>query len=988
MKLIHPILLAAIVLALSIVPISAQGVGSIGGQVTDALGAVVVGATVTAVSADGKERQAITNARGEYSITGLAPGKYTVKGIAKNFGLYENADVTVATGDRSDLIIVLTVAELEENVDVSTDNQVNNDADNNQSATVIKGKDLDALPDDPDELSQALQALAGPSSGPGGGQIYIDGFTGGEMPSKDSIREIRINQSPFSAEFDRMGFGRIEILTKPGSDKFRGSVNGRFNDESLNSRNPFALNRASTQSKNFGGNISGPVQKGRSSFFLDLNMNNNDENAIVNAQILDPSLNIVNFTQDYGVPTKRYSIGPRFDYTINDRNTLVARYRFDKSTSENQGLGSTSLASRAYDSERIGHEVRLTETMIINAKTVNETRFQYRYNNSNQNGDNTIPTINVSSAFTGGGAQIGQSFSKTKSWELNNYTTTSFGKNSQHSVKFGAQLENDDVVNRSENGFGGTFLFTGFTGSDPADLNGDGVVSPIEQYRAKVSGLVGTQYNPTQFSITAGNPVASVKQFQAGLFVNDDWRVSPALLLSFGLRYENQTNIHSNLNFAPRFGYAWSPGAGGAKTPKTVFRGGIGVFYDRFSDSYTLQANRFDGVSQLNLLVSANETDPVRRAAALVLLGQPVFTLNGVTNVPSAADILANIPGTSTIRQVSSDLQAPYTIQSTFGVERQLPTSMKTTLTAYFVTARSLHQLRTRNINAPICPLQVNCLNAPRPDPTLGNVNQYDSSGTIDQKQLIVNFRSNFSQRFSVSGNYRLNFVKGDTDGAGSSPAYAYDFTGEYGRASSDVRHNFFLFGNVTLPWSLSLNPFVIISSGSPFNITTGQDLNGDGVLNERPTYGALQSRCSELGLTNSFCDIGSNDPSSILPRNYGTGPGSVLVNLRVSKNFGFGSSGTDKSGSGGHGGPGMMGGGFGGGRFGGFGGETRKPYNLNVGISFNNILNHPNFASPVSTLSSSRFGQTVSTGGGFGRFGGGGDGPIRRIELNMRFSW
>lgn len=104
--------------------------------------------------------------------------------------------------------------------------------DANKDATVLKGKDLEALPDDPDELAAALQALAGAAAGPNGGQIYIDGFMGGQLPSKESIREIRINSNPFSAEYDRPGFGRIEILTRPGSDRFRGSSNGSFNDES------------------------------------------------------------------------------------------------------------------------------------------------------------------------------------------------------------------------------------------------------------------------------------------------------------------------------------------------------------------------------------------------------------------------------------------------------------------------------------------------------------------------------------------------------------------------------------------------------------------------------------------------------------------------------------------------------------------------------------------------------------------------------------
>ena len=150
------------------------------------------------------------------------------------------------------------------------------------------------------------------------------------IPPKESIREIRINQNPFSAEFDRLGFGRIEILTKPGSDKFRGQAFFNFNDESLNSRNPFALNRAPTQTRFYGGNLSGPIIKNKASFFLDVSNRDIDNGAAINAIILDPSFNIIPFTQEFRVPTRRFEFSPRLDYAINDKNTLVARYSFNK----------------------------------------------------------------------------------------------------------------------------------------------------------------------------------------------------------------------------------------------------------------------------------------------------------------------------------------------------------------------------------------------------------------------------------------------------------------------------------------------------------------------------------------------------------------------------------------------------------------------------------------------------------------------------------
>ncbi len=1016
MRLLRSFLFIGLIALAGNTSIFAQQPGSVGGQVVDALGAVLVGATVTTVAADGSEKTAVTNQRGEFTIPGLAPGKYTVRIAATNFAPYENTEVEIAAGRKEELTALMTVEAVAEEVEVTNDDDVSTDPNSTASATVLKEKDLEALPDDPDELEAALQALAGPSAGPNGGQIYIDGFTGGRLPPKEAIREIRINQNPFSAEFDRLGFGRIEILTKPGSDKWRGSAFGNFNDESLNSRNPFAENRAPSQTRFFGGNISGPIQKGKSSFFIDINNRDVDNNTVINAVILDPNFNPVNFTEDVQIPSRRFSLSPRFDYAINDKNTLVARYSFERNSFQNQGVGGTSLPSRAYETSETEHEIRLTETMIINPTTVNETRFEIDWENRDQTGDNSIPTVNVADAFTGGGSQIGSSFNHAVDWELQNYTTTSLGKNNEHSLKFGARVRGITLTDRSENNFGGSFTFPGIAerripedcvpptqpGDPPCEIIP--AVSPLDQYRRNVLADPDARYNfsPTQFSITTGNPEQKVSRTDIGLFATDDWRVNPGLTLSFGLRYENQTNISDNLNFAPRFSFAYSPGAGGAKAPKTVFRGGLGIFYDRFSENLTLNALRFNGTEQLNLVVSANDPDPVRRAAAIALLQQPIFTLDGVTNVPTADQILAALPQSNTIRSISSELQSPYIMQAAFGVEHQLPA--RTTLSVFYIGSRTLHVLRSRNINAPICPEQINCNNVPRPDPTLGNIYQYESSGVLNQNQMIVNFRSMFNSKLSLWGNYRLGFARGNADGAGTFPAYSYDLAGEYGRSSFDIRHNFVIGGNFTLPWGVSLSPFIIANSGRPFNITRGIDLNGDALFTERPTFGELGARCSELGISAPYCDIAGQDPNTIIPRNYGQSPKYFSVNLRLSKNFGFGGSGqqvaqTEGRPAGGGipvaGGPGggRGGRGGGGGRMGGRGGfgggGERKPYNLNIGLGFNNLFNNVNFGSPIGNLASGRFGQSTSTSGGFGGFGGGGGGSAnRRVELQMRFSW
>lgn len=964
----------------------AQQSGSIRGQVTDSLGDAVVGATVTVIDKKGVEKNAVTNSSGNYSVSGLSAGRYTVKAAAESFAVFEATDVDVNTNEASEFPIILSVEGVKEEVSVSDEGRVSTDAQNNASALVLKDDDLAALPDDPDDLEAALQALAGGAAGPNGGQIYIDGFEGGNLPPKEAIREIRINQNPFSAEYDRLGFGRIEILTKPGSDKFRGQAFFNFNDDALNTRNPFADNKAPSRRMFYGGNISGPLIKNKASYFLSVDNRQIDNGSIVNATVLDDSFNVVPFQQEFTIPSRRFSINPRLDYQINDNNTLVFRYEYERRTADNQGIGGFSLPSRATSSNRTENTFQVTETAILNAKTINETRFQFRDEDSEQTGDNTIPAVSVSGAFVGGGSSIGLNYDKQKSWELQNYTTTALGKNSEHAVKFGVRLRGDQLSDRTESNYGGTFTFAGFLNDNgtPGDPTDDFFVSSIDQYREKLLGNTDPRYNPNQFSITTGDPLANISQYEVGAFITDDWRVNPGLTLSFGLRYENQTNISDNANFAPRFSFAWSPGAGKSGTPKTVFRGGMGIFYTRFGENYSLQALRLDGVRQQQYIVGVGNP----------LLSQPVFTLDGVTNVPTAQDLAMVSPLSSTPRIIAADLQAPYTIQGAFSVERQLPG--RSTVSVYYVTSRELHEIRSRNINAPVCPPGFDCpvndptaLAALRPDPTAGNIYQYESSGYSNSQRLIVSFRTFFSSGLTLFSNYILANSKNSSDGG--FPAYSYDTSGEYGNSGFDTRHTFFMGGSINVPLGISIRPFIIARSGSPFNITSGIDTNGDSIFNDRPTFGELAARCDALGLTDTWCDVSGYSADATLPRNFGRGPGFFTVNLGLDRTFGFGGGNDSAGNSGGpprRGGiPGMGRGRGRGGRGGFFGGNARNKYNLTLGVRVSNLLNTNNQNSPVGNLSSPLFGQSTSTAGRFGRFGGN-SGGNRTVELQARFRW
>src|SRR5215216_4163450 len=394
-----------------------QSRGSLRGLVSDELGAVIVGANVTLTDASGVQKKTTTNGEGVYTFAGLAPGKYTLQAAAPGFAPSENKEVDV-TNARQTLDLTLRVT-IEEKVTVS-ETPVSTEATNNANQTVIGGKDLDALPDDPEELAAALQALAGPSIGPNGGQIFIDGFTGGNLPSKDAIREIRINQNPFAAENDQPS-ARVDILTRPGTDKFRGGASFNFNDESFNSRNPFATNsskRTPFQIRQYDMNVSGPLVKRKASFFFNFGRIETDDNELVRATVLDDGLNVLDFGQSFVVPRRNLFFSPRFDYAINASNTLIVRYNYNRSRTENQGIGGFALPERGFNTLSTNQNVQVTETAILNPTTVNETRFQYSRNRNEQTGNNAIPALDVSGAFSSGGSQVGESFSERNSWEL------------------------------------------------------------------------------------------------------------------------------------------------------------------------------------------------------------------------------------------------------------------------------------------------------------------------------------------------------------------------------------------------------------------------------------------------------------------------------------------------------------------------------------------------------------------------------------------
>lgn len=934
--------------------------GVVRGAVKDNSGAIIPNATVTLTDQNGATQTTQTRNDGSYVFRGVKPGDYTVSAEMK--GLTQDGVVAIeaSTGRATEANVVLKPQSLKEELTVQENSttQISVDPSQNADALVLRKEDLDALPDDPDDLQQDLQALAGPSAGPGGGQIFIDGFSTGRFPPKESIREIRINQNPFSSEYDKLGFGRIEIFTKPGSDKLHGTAFYDISDGVWNARNPFLTGSTPNfQAQSFGGNVSGPISK-TASFFIDAERRQIDDNGILNAYVLDPNNpgNIVNNRGFVPTPQDRTTVSPRVDWQLGANNTLSMRYAYLDNYRKLWNVTGFDLPENGYSYDQYEHTAQISDTQVVSTKIVNETRFQYRREFLDNLAVTTAPQIAVQGSFTGGGSTKGDTSQTTDRYEFQNYTTMTEGK---HTVKYGVRVRADNLDYYTPTNFNGTFTFACLIATQCSQAYQLGV--------------------PTQFTLNRGNPAILIDQIDVGAFVQDDWRAAPNLTVSAGLRWEGQTNIHDWRDLVPRFGFAWSPKLSGSTgRPKTVIRGGFGMFYIRFDDEDVAYAQQNNGINQQYYLVKNPNFYP---------------------NIPPVSD-LSLLPNEQVRYVLDHNLRAPYLIQGALGVERQL--FSRTTLAVNFTDTRGVHQFDTRDINAPLPGTITPGVpeSGVRPYGDIGDLYLYESAGMLKQQQVLVRVNSQIGKRASLFGAYVWSHARSNTDGLTSLPVNQYNLNGEWGRSSLSIENRTFIGGSISGPMRLRFSPFLIARSGIPFDITTGEDNNLDGIINDRPGL-ASGPGTGIIPTPYGFLNPNPTPGEPILQRNAGIGPTQVSLNLRMSRTWGFGttkisgmvggaraSQGGGGGGGGGGGRGGRGGGGFGGGG-GGFGGGdtlTEHRYNLTFSVNARNILNRVNYDTPIGVITSPSFLQPLGITGGFGAE----QTPTnnRRLDLQLRFQF
>jgi hypothetical protein len=977
--------LAAFILQSAV--LAQTGEVSLRGQVTDQSGAAIPAVTVTVEGPGGFSRDAKTGADGRYSFSDLAAGSYTLRIHVRGFADFEKSGISILRGQPQTLDVQLIVIMEEQKVTVQGEGaaEVSVSSSGNAGALVLSSaEDLQALSDDPTELQADLQALAGPSAGPSGGSIFVNGFSGGSLPAKESIREIRINQNPFSPEYDKLGYGRIEIFTKPGTEKFHGTADFNIADRVWNSRNPYSTEKAPFLLQEYEGNLGGPLTK-HSSFSFEYQRNMVDNGSIVNAVTLNPqTLATAPFNEVHTTPQRFTRLNPRVDYQLNDKNTLVLAYDFTHSDIRDAGIGAFDLISRGYHVQYTDQTFQLTETALLGG-IVNETRFQY-YRTAMQTLANDLsPETHVLGSFNGGGSQNGHSYDTWNDFELQNYTSMI---HENHTWRFGVRLraQLDNSIARQD--FNGVFTFDGglapeldATNQPVLDNSGQPVllsIKSIERYRrtllfqqlgyspAQIRKLGG---GSAQFSIDMGTPGLAAHQIDLAVFGGDEWAIRPNLTLNFGLRYETQSNIHDWRDFAPRLAVAWAPGGGKrSSTAKTVLRAGFGMFYDRFALSDILTAERYNGVLQQQWVVV-----------------NPDFFPN--IPLPNALPGL----GYQAIQRLSSVARAPYVLQSAVAVERQLTKS--TTIALTYTNTHGLHQFRSEDINPPLPgtfdPNVPGSGVFPLGHP--GPVFQMGSSGIYNQNQLIANVNTKLNGGLSLFGFYVLNRAMSNTDGVSTFPANPFDFTGEYGPASNDVHHRATIGGSINTKWNFRISPFVVIQSGAPFDITTGSDLYGTTLFNSRPGIATDPSKPGVIQTAYGLLDPNPSPGEQILHRNYGRGPALIRVNLRIGKAIGFGSE-TKRSAEKGP----TIGAGTGsaaqasGRGIGSILGAPKAPrrYNLILSVSIQNLLNHTNPGPIIGDITSPLFGFANQTAGGPNGEGFFETANNRRMELQARFTF
>jgi hypothetical protein len=716
--------------------------------VQDETAAVLPGAAVVIVGADGVERTLAVDERGVATAIDLAPGSYEVRATMEAFRPTSRR-LDLRRGSNQ-LTLTLPLAIKEEVTVTELDASARRD---NGFTTTLSQEEIDALSDDPEEMAEQLAQMAGP-----GAQIFVDGFRGGRLPPKDQIQQVRFRSNSYAAEYHDAGMVRVEVITKPGMGAWRSRLSFGFRDESMNATNAFASNRPPEQVKRVQVSSQGPIVKGKTSVSFSVEGNSSyDSQTIVAAT---PGGDVRDQVRR---PNDVVNANIRVEQALGAGNALRAEYQRRTQDRDNLGVGDFELPEHAYGTNSVTDTLRLRNTRVINKNMFSEIKVEFRQSTTENTSLSSLPTLRVLEAFTGGGA--GQSGTR-EGRELT--VDGSFDFNiRKHALRTGLVVEAGQWDSTQQTNANGTYTF-----------------SSLADFQA---GLART------FQRRVGDPLVSYSQYEAGWYVQDDFRLHKNLQVSLGLRQEVQTNFADKWNLAPRAAFTWT-------VAKTNIRGGWGIFYDWFESNTYEQTLRVDGVRQVEEIV-LNPTYPLTAGASGTVL-----------------------PGSRI--QVADRLDQPYVQQASIGLDKNLTETVG--VRADYMWTRGYNILRSVNVNAP--------LGGVRPDPLTGNVTEIGSTGKRAQDRATIGLNWRIpSRRIFTNLMYQYTNTRNFADSVLSLPSDSTNPDADWGPAADDIRHRLFVMANFPLPYAVRVGLNVRFMSGRPYNITTGLDDNGDTVFNDRP---------------------------------------------------------------------------------------------------------------------------------------------------------
>ena len=765
-------LVAAVVLTGTTAAAQSRGGASLRITVLDETAAVLPGATVLLVGDDGVEHTLQVDEVGVVVAADLTPGTYTVGATFPGFRA-ASAAITLKRGVNQ-TTLTLSVAMSEEVMVEEADPSERRD---NGFTTTLTRDEINGLSDDPDEMADQLAEMAGP-----GAQIFVDGFRGGRLPPKDQIQQIRFRTNSYAAEYHDAGMVRVEVITKPGMGAWRSRVTFGFRDESLNARNAFADTRPPDQVKRVQVSSQGPIVKGKTSVTFSVEANQAyDSQTIVAATPAGDVRDVVRRPNDV------VNANIRVEQALGPGSALRAEYQRRTQDRRNLGVGDFELPEHAYGTGSVTDTIRLRNTRVLGKKAFSELKFEFVQSSTENTSFAQTPTLRVLDAFTGGGA--GQTGTREgRQFVLDQSLDFTVRK---HAIRAGLLFEAGRWDSTQQTNANGTYTF-----------------SSLADFQA---GLART------YTRRVGDPAVSYSQYQAGWYVQDDFRLKRNLQVSLGLRQEVQTHVDDKWNLAPRAAFTWT-------VAKINVRGGWGVFYDWFESGSYEQTVRVDGIKQVDEVI----VNPIF----------PVTATSAGTRLPASRI------------QTAANLGQPVVQQASVGFDRNLKTWLG--IRGDYMWTRGYRMLRSVNVNAPI--------DGVRPDPLVGNVSQLQATGERAQDRVNVGVNVRVPDR-RIFGNvmYQWANTRNYADGPLSLPSNSNDPDADWGPAMQDVRHRVFFMANFPLTYGLRAGLNVQATSGRPYNITTGLDGNGDTVFNDRPAgVGRNSARATgqvtaDLRITRSF---------------------------------------------------------------------------------------------------------------------------------------